>query len=216
MKKKRLQRNYSMSDIKLLAVAVNLRLALERSLEELSIFGLTAEKIQDFKSLINDFNYFDADLIITSDIMIATNVKKARFFELKEQIRKMALRFQLKWGAKSSQANNLGITGMNNLIDDSLIMLAKRVLEQLNLHFEELATDGLTQEMIDNYENLINLAETALNNQKNQINLRNEKTIERIQKGNELYNLVTKYSEMGKKFYANISSSKYKAFVIYK
>ncbi len=216
MNNKKIQRKYTMSDMKLKGVVLDLRFALVRYLDELSIFGLTADKVEEFKALENDFASLEADFSVNADIVIATNEKKAKFSELKDQIRTMALRFQLKWGPKSSQVNSLGMKGMNNMIDDSLIMLAKRVLEKLNLHFDELATDGLTHEMINAYENLINSAESALSNQKNQINLRNDKTIERIQKGNQLYDLVVKYSEMGKKFYAMTDSVKYKQFLIYK
>ncbi len=216
MKKKRLQRNYSMSDMKLYSFATDLRFALERSLDDLSIYGLTIEKIEELKENADSFNNFDADIITIADIRIATNEKKEIFAELRRQIRKMALRFQLKWGAKSSQVKALEATGMNNFIDDLLIVLAKRILERLNLYFVELATEGLTQEMINAFADLIGSAESALNNQKNLINQRNDTTIERIQKGNELYDLVVKYSEMGKKFYASNFPSRYKAFVKYK
>jgi hypothetical protein len=79
----------------------------------------------------------------------------------------------------------------------------------------ELSDEGLTQTILDNLNNLNQSYENLLNEKKNKINERQTKTLERRKMGNELYDLVSKYCKMGKNYYAMISPSKYKRYIIY-
>lgn len=215
MIEEKIRRNYNLSDSKLDAIAFNLCHTLSTDIDDLAIYGVTEAKVEEFKNLYREFASYEILVMSYARINHKTEVKRALFSDLKDSIKKMALRFQLKWGKKSAQYKKLGLNGMQNLIDDSTIALARRVLEQMRLNFEELTEDGLTENMVIDFENLIIDAEAAKNEQNNALTEKEVKTYERIKKGNELYSLVVKYCEIGKRVYAKKSHPKYKNYLIY-
>lgn len=215
MNSSKIRRKYSITDIKLCAIASNLCRAMDNNLEDLRIFGVTEEKIAEFRDLYQEFAYFENDIVSISNTMIATEQKKAIFDELDVSIQKMSLRFELQFGVNSLEVKSLGIKGLKKMIDDSKILIARRVLEQVNLYFGDLSVNGLTQELINEFETLINSAEAALNEQRTLMNAREVSTLKRIKIGNELYDLVVKYCKIGKKVYANKNSTYYSNYLIY-
>jgi len=79
-----------------------------------------------------------------------------------------------------------------------------------------LATLGLTQDMLDDWEDLNDQFELARNAQADAVAVRDEKTMERINKGNQLYGYVVTYCNFGKRIYEKTNPAKYNDYVIYK
>ena len=208
-------RNYKMTDGELCSFTSNLCNILTRDLTSLSIFGMSAPKIAALKTLGNAFELFTTDEVYLAHIIAATETKNAVIANLREEIRNMVLRCQIKWGANSSQEKALSVSNLSKLNDDSLLVTARRVHEQMTVFLSDLSGLGLTQDLLDDFEDLYQSFEDAINNQKDKVNERDIKTKERIKNGNELYDVVSNYCEIGKRVFEMSDPARYNDYIIY-
>ena len=209
------QRNYNLTDAELCMYTSNLCVFLTRDLSELSVFGVSAAKITALKALGDAFEVFPSDVVLLAYIKGKTEEKNALMEQVKEQIRNMATRCQIKWGENSWQESSLGIKGMNQFTEDSLLVAARRVHEQMTEFLPDLADVGLTQAVLDDFDALNESFEVSRNNLNKKIAERDMKTQERITDGNNLYKLVSDYCEIGKRVYAKTNPAKYNDYIIY-
>ena len=208
-------RKYRLTDSDLNMKVSYLILLLEKDMSDLAVFGLNQDKINELKALYNQFNNFLTDIELKGDAMVATEEKNAILELVKEEIRRMTLRCRMKWGVNSTEEKSLNVTGFGNFSDENLLFASRRVHSQMSIYLPDLIEFGLTQTVLDNFENLNVSFENALNNQKDAINSRLKGTEDRIKLGNELFKLIATYCEMGKRFYEKSNWAKYEQYVIY-
>ena len=209
------KRNYSLTDAELSLAVSNLCNTLTRDVSDLGPFGITSAKIASFKALGDAFELFPSDVVLTAYITGAAEAKNQKADEVKETIRNMVIRCGAKWGSGSWQENSLGAAGMNQMTDDALLVLSRRVQLQMNEFLVELADTGLTELMLDDFRDLNEEFEEALNEVKNKMAERDRKTRERILKGNELYKLFATYTDIGKRAFVKTDSARYNDYIIY-
>ncbi len=209
------KRNYTLTDAELSLAVSNLCNTLTRDVSDLGPFGITEAKITSFKALGDAFEIFPSDVVLTAYITGAAEAKNQKADEVKETIRNMIIRCGTKWGSGSWQENSLGAAGMNQMTDDALLVLSRRVQLQMNEFLVELADTGLTEQMLDDFRDLNEEFEEALNEVKNKMAERDRKTRERILKGNELYKLFAAYTDIGKRAFVKTDSARYNDYIIY-
>ena len=209
------KRNYNMTDAELCMFTSNLCNTMTRDLTDLADFGITAPKIAALKALGDAFEILPSDEVLVAYVIAATETKSAKAELVKEAIRNMVTRCQIKWGADSWQEKSLGVKGMNSYTDDSLLMAGRRVHTQMTAFLPDLADTGLTQAMLDDMEDLNDEFEVAKNSQNTKVSERDSSTEERIIKGNEIYSLDAIYCEIGKRVYAKSDPAKYNDYIIY-
>lgn len=209
------RRNYTMSNAELCMICSNLISVLNRDLTEMAVFGVTTTTISSFKAKGDAFEVFPTDDFMLGDVMIATEAKNAKAEEVKEAIRQMAARVEAKWGTNSGQNKKLGAASMYNATDKTLLGVARSVHLSMTSFLADLSSFGLTQQILDNFEDLNESFENAINACSEAIMARSNKTKERTEKGNELYDLVATYCNFGKILYERANPTKYKDYVIY-
>ncbi|MDT3741255.1 MAG: fibronectin type III domain-containing protein [Candidatus Kapabacteria bacterium] len=210
-----LRRNYRMTDAELCMFASNLCNFLTRDMTDFAPIGLTAPKVTSFKALGDAFEVLSPDGSIIGDVMITTEDKKSVREQLLATIRAMALRVEQKWGTNSGKYRRLDLRTPSNLTDDVLLVTARTIHSKITEYLPDLADLGLTQLMLDDFEALNEQFELAKNAQSDAIALRDEKKDERINKGNELYKLLSFYCNYGKLIYEKTSPAKYNDYLIY-
>ena len=208
-------RNYNMPDAELCMFTSNLCNTMTRDLADLADFGITALKITALKALGDAFEVLPSDEVLLAYVIAATEAKTAKAELVKEAIRNMVTRCQIKWGADSWQEKSLAVKGMNNFTDDSLLVCARRVHSQMTTFLLDLADTGLTQVMLDDMADLNDELEVAKNTQYTKTSERDKETEVRINKGNEIYALVATYCEIGKRVYVKSDPAKYNDYIIY-
>ncbi|MEI6091443.1 MAG: fibronectin type III domain-containing protein [bacterium] len=209
------QRNYNITDAELCMFTSNLCITMTRDLLDLADFGITAPKIAALKALGDAFEILPSDEVLMAYVIAATETKSAKAELVKEAIRNMVTRCQIKWGVDSWQEKSLGVKGMNKYTDDSLLVAGRRVHTQMTAFLPDLAGTGLTQDMLDDMDDLNDELETAKNSQFTKVSERENETEDRINKGNEIYSLVSMYCEIGKRVYAKSDPAKYNDYIIY-
>lgn len=208
-------RNYNLSDAELCSFTSNLCITMQRDIVNLTPFGITVPIITSLKALGDAFEIFQPDDFYIGDVMIATQDKLAKMEVVKETIRNMAMRVALKWGENSGQYRRLGITGMNNFTEEKLLVQARSIHGNMTLWLTDLASTGLTQDLLDDFSDANDAFEAARNAQNTASNVRDNMTELRITKGNELYALVSAYCELGKRVFAVSSPARYNDYIIY-
>ncbi len=209
------QRNYNMFDAELCMFTSNLCNFLTRDLNDLSILGLTEDMIDDLKSLGDTFEVFPPDETFVGDLMIATENKNSLRFQLQEIMRTMALRVETKWGANSGKYKRLNPGQISRHIDDIFLTTSRDMHIKMNEYLPDMTNLGLSQDMLDDWADLNEQFELARNAQADAVALRDEKTKERINLGNQVYELVTTYCNFGKRIYEKTNPAKYNDYVIY-
>ncbi len=209
------KRNYNMTDAELCMYVSNLCNFLTRDLADLEQFGLTSDKIESFKELGDEFEVFPTDGTLIGDVMITTEDKNALRERVLSEIKAMAFRVESKWGANSARYKRLDLSTPSSLTDDSLLVTARTIQIKMTDYLDDLSEFGLTQDMLDAFAELNEDFERAKNAQSDAVALRDEKTLERITRGNELYALVTRYTGFGKLLYEKTNSAKYNDYLIY-
>ena len=209
------QRVYNMLDAELCMFTSNLCNVLTRDIADLAIFGITAAKIASLKALGDAFELFPADGALVGEAMIATENKNAIREQVLTEIRNMVLRLEAKWGPDNARCRTLNINSPSQLSDDSLLASARWVHTKMTEFQPDLADFGLTKEVLDAFEELTEQFELAKNAQAEANSMRILKGEERVNKGNELYELVSNYCGFGKKLYEKTSPAKYNDYIIY-
>ncbi len=208
-------RNYKMSDADLCMFASNLANDMDRDSAAFAPFGLSAPGILAFKAKGDAFENLPTDIETEGAVMETTLSKNSTMIQLKDGIRNMALRVEMKFGKDSVKYRNLMFTGINNIAENDLLYAARRVKRVVTGYLADLIEEGLTPEVLGEYSDLIDSYEEAKNVNHDKFDARREASKERCEAGNELYALVTKYCDIGKRVFVNTDPVKYKCYLIY-
>jgi len=122
---------------------------------------------------------------------------------------------KIKWGSASPQVKRFNAGKMTTSSDRSFLTLARQCITLATEYLADLAAQGLTQSMIDDLSTEAQLMEDEMNNISAKESLRDLKTQERIDDGNELYDFVSQYCEIGKIIWQDVDEAKYNDYVIY-
>lgn len=210
-----MRRNFRFNDSELWNLGRELVVVMNSCKVELESFGITQQKIDDFDQLVDNFMKVESGKSAKLDTSIVLEDKNEVKLSLIEQIKEMSIRFKLLWGGDSLEYKELGIKYINPRDEEKLQITAKNISKAIADNFVALQSVGLTQEIADNFnatllsfENKVQEYSRAKLNQKKQTEIK-------IEKGNELYKLIKKYSEAGKTLFYKKSPSKYKNFLIF-
>ncbi|MCX6154157.1 MAG: hypothetical protein NT007_08355 [Candidatus Kapabacteria bacterium] len=209
------KRNYNLTDSELGLFSLELCSNMTRDLSNLAVFGITSLAVTSLQSICVSFQNLPTDEEYRGDIEIATAAKNDLALQVKDTTRDMATRVSIKYGANSGQYARLGLKNVSTMSDDTLIVASRRVMRVVTEYKTDLASVGLTQGMIDDYEDIINSFEDAKITQLDKIALRETKVTDRVNKGNDLYGHVTDYCDLGKRVWNGVDPAKESDYVIY-
>lgn len=209
------QRGFNMPNADLINYSNNLIGFLTRDLSDLSDFGVTAIAITDLQTLKESFADFPTDEEFIGDVGIATQTKNEVADRLRLAIRNITVRAENKWGTDSFRYKKFGVMGMNKFNDRDLYVCAKRVHNVATGFLAELASEGLTTLILDDFKDIYDSFEVTLFNLNEAMANRDKNTEERVNLGNDLYSKVVKYTNIGKQVFENTSEAKYNDYIIY-
>lgn len=209
-------RNYNLSDADLMLYTSNLVQSMTRDAVEFANRGVDAAAITALEDLGDEFEVFPSDESMLGLITIAVENKNTLRDSLLIKIQLVSGFFEQKWGLRSGQYTRLGIRNIHKMKDSQFLRAARGVVVVATEYLSDLTSEGLTQSLIDDVATNAQSFEDALNAIDNAIENRDLKTRERIDKGNELYSYVKKYSLIGKLIWENVDTAKYEDYVIRK
>ncbi len=210
------ERNYRMTDDALAMLANNIVDYMTRDLAKFEEWGIDAADIAALQSKQNAFEQFPQDVTLRAEVTEAVEAKDFSREDLTKSIKEIADRVAVKWGDNSPKYKGLGASNMTSQKDSKLIFTARTVRIFATEHLLEMADVGLTQAMIDDLTSKVNDFEEKVREIEVKTALRDEKSRERIVLGNELYFLVAKYCDFGKRIWDDVNESFYNDYIIYK
>ena len=209
------QRLFNLTFSDLISFAKSFVVVLTRDLTDLSIFGLTAANITNLSGLISDFEVMRTDIEYEGDVMVKTEAKDVIAEQVREQIRFMSVRAESCFGQNSVNYDLFRFNDINNLSDPDLLTALQRITRTSNQYIAQLGAYGVTAALITELEELATEFSAAMVAQEQTIDARRIATNERTTSANEIYTLVSNYSNYGKKFYVKTNPAKYNDYVIY-
>jgi hypothetical protein len=214
-KKKILMRDYKFSDGFLKQKADDIKGSVQRDSAEFATRGVNAATITAFETSISSFDNTQTDEELEAIVTSSTASKNALASELKTDIRTVRTIAQNKLGVNDGLYRAFGFDDMDDMPDEQLYRLGKRVIREATAQLANLASKGLTPAMITtlttvntNFDNAIDAQESAIKN-------RDIKTQERIEKGNAVYQEIVELCNTGKDLWATTDEAKYNDYVIY-
>lgn len=219
MAKERIEtRKYIFSDGLFKQIADGIVNNLRRDIAQFNSRGISNARIDSFEEMIEAFDLAPYDDVLLGNVAIATENKDSKAEELRVALRSIRTIAENTFGKKNTYFRIYRFDLMNNHPDEILHRLARTTIniatEQLNT-IPEIATEGLTQSMIDKLQIIDNEFETLIDCQLTAIRKRDISTQNRIEKGNILYKEMRKLCNIGKDIFASNNHSLYKSYLIF-
>lgn len=188
---------------------------MRRDIVEFIEFGVTEAKLTDLENLISEFSEILTDDELLGTQIIATEKKDNLAKKLKSDIGSIMTRVENHFGVHSAIYRHFGISSISTLEGGEVSTAADKVCRVAKIYLAQLAEEGLTQAIITDLKTQSETYKTALDEQEDAIAARDVATDNRIEKANEIYRLVVKYCQTGKRIWENKNEAKYNDYVIY-
>jgi hypothetical protein len=188
---------------------------IRRDIDEFGNYGVSDEKISELNSLIKSYDDYPTDVEFLGNQMVATEVKNIQAEKIRLSITWIIIRVKNKFGTHSPRYRRFRITKASKLRGWDLYFSAKRVLRIAHKYLPELAQEGLTNSVLDEFNDQIILYDQTLIQQEDTISDRDFATEDRNRLANEIYSMTVKYCDIGKRIWESTSEAKYNDYIIY-
>jgi len=213
--KKMLTRNYKFSDGFLKQKADDIIGSVQRDIAQFATRGVTAATITALQSSIVSFDNTQTDEELQGALSGATDAKNVLASNLKTAIRTVRTMAENKLGTSHALYRAYGFDGMDEMRDEELYRLGKRMVREATVQLSQLASEGLTTAMITSLNTLNTNFDNAIDAQEGAVKNRDIKTQERIEKGNAVYKEIVRLCNTGKDIFSTTDEAKYNDYVIY-
>lgn len=188
---------------------------MDRDIAEFADAGYTPARRTALIDATNVFANFSSDEQMEGMQMNATAARDAARGVVEKQLRLFRHAAKIVFGAKSAKYRAFGTKSLTRLTDDALVRNAKMVGKMATRYLTYLAPEGITPAKIATLDMAKTTFDNAIDAQMDAVNDRDISTEARAVLANELYALISKYSETGKNIWVEESEARYNDYVIY-
>lgn len=211
-----LEKNFSMSFDELRQTVSNVIGSMTRDATEFAERGVTQLDIDAFETQGNEFEVFPSDNYYQSMISEEVEEKNTARKNCEVMMRKLSGYVQQEYGLRSAKYKRLGMKGYQAAKDSSFLFKAREVARVCEEYLATLSAIGMTQQQIDDLAAEAQTMEDEMNAVASKVELRDEKTQERVTKANALYANLRKYCDIGQLIWEDVDEAKYNDYIIYK
>lgn len=186
-----------------------------RDVDEFVKYGIDGAKIDAIEQALDQWANIPTDDELTGAQITATQEKDAAADALVTDMSAILTRASNQYGTHSGHYRKFGVTALSDLANGELNTAAKRMKRVAETHLADLASQGLTQEIIDTMERKRVVFEHALAKQEDAIADRDIASETRVEKANALYQQFTMLCQTGKQLWVNTNEAKYNDYIIY-
>lgn len=215
MREKEFVRRYRHSDADLKQLATNQLAVIQRDIIEFNDRGFNANRQAEYETALAYFIDFPADNQFEGIQMSATQDKNEKREVLKNAVRNIQFMAEVAFEKNSGKRREFGDVDLTRQSDNDLIQTAFETQTVAQKYMQELSLEGLTATKISQLQSYKEDFAKAILKQKQAINERDIKTRERVEASNNVYDLVVKYSKVGRNIWEATNSSKYNDYIIY-
>ena len=215
MKKQEVFRLYTFSDATLVTKGLEKVAFMQRDATQFDSYGITAMNITNLKNSLNTFADRLTDVEALGDQTQATENKDRKAEELRVAIADVMTRVRLTFPEGSPKYRKFGTDTLSKQIDAELHITAKRVVRVGTELLAELASNGLTQDMLDTISTLADKFADAIVAMKIEIGDRDIEQEDRVEAGNAIYTILAKYTSLGQSIWETSDVAKFNDYVLY-
>jgi hypothetical protein len=215
MKKQEVIRLYNFSDGTLVTKGLEKVAFMQRDAAQFADYGITTPKVEALKDSLNAFADIITDIEALGDQMQSTVLKDAKGEALREVIREAMARVVLTYDVNNAKYKKFGTETLSHQLDSELLITSKRVVRVATELMPSLTTNGLTTTHLDNITTLGNEFSDLIVDQKIEIGERDIQQEDRVEAGNEIYNILVKYTNTGQSIWETSDVAKFNDYVIY-
>ena len=208
-------RIFSMSYADLIRYCDNVHGFMVRDAVPFALYGITALLTSSYKSKIDDFLVLPQDVALEAAEINATQAKNTLANELRIILRSFATRAKLALGETDGNYKRFYLKELSRLPDPNLLVFSGGVVEAATDLLTEMASSGMTQAMIDDLTDKNEDFRLAMSAQSAAIAARDNAARNRVNKANELYTLLIRYSDIGKEIWYETNEAYYNDYLIY-
>ncbi len=213
--KKEVSRIYTFSDSLLKQKADGFLITVQRDLDDFSSRGVDLARLNSFEEMIDEFDHLTEDGTMLGYIIIATEDRNKKAEHLRVALRTLRNMVENKWGVKSFKYRIYKFDRLGQTSDEVLHRLARAVRKYAPDQLADLASEGLTQEKIDQINILDGIFEDAIDNQLAAVGARDISAQDRVMKGNLLYKEMLRLCNIGKDLFFKTDPARYNDYIIY-
>lgn len=215
MKKNQVKRDFIMSDAILKQKADELIALIDRDIAEFTDRGYNAAKKDELTTARNTVDNFPNDKQLEAIKMNLTEQKDAARNTLEKTMRSIFNMAENVFGIYSARYKEFGNAGISQQSDAELVRVAKIMSLTAEKYLAELSDEGLTSEKVATLITQRNALDVAIDKQAKGISDRDVAAEGRIEALNKLYQLLTKYTGIGKDIFYETNEAKYNDYIIY-
>ncbi len=208
-------RKYILSDAELLSYSARLLNYLRRDIADFIIFGITPAKIEEFEAQRLSFSKIPSDALSGMEATLAKEARKVSREHLITEMSNVALRFALAFGDSHTKLRELEVDKLAQQSDEILANRARHIAASIDSNAAEIEDYGQTEEMTTKYKAAVTDFEAKVIFAQDADDQRLKNTAIRVSKGNELYDKVLNFTNIGKKVYRKKDTLKFSNYVIY-
>ena len=208
------KRKYNLSDGDFAEKCDSVLGAATRDLAQLADFGITATRISDIETILASFKDFPDDSYYSGLMMEATAGKNTALENMTNLLQGHMARVRVKLGEKSSEYQGMNWDAYYKLSQSEKVHRARTLKTKLATLVAQLGSEGLTAAKITELADAITATDTALTEKDAAVGLRDNKAKERVDLGNQLYDLINGICEYGKEVWRDSDESKYNDYVL--
>ena len=215
MKKQTGHRQYNFPDADLYALCMQTIRQAHRDIEHFKQYGYALDKLTGFSTQCDKFKNLPDDDELVGDQMIVTEKKYDATEKLKNAIRSIMTRVEMKYGNRSGRYRKFGTAKMGDMTDPQLLFCGRRVARVCRNQADFLSDVGVNENQIQRVLDACAVFETALNIQQDKVADRDIAVEYRIEQGNKIYQLMIETCIIGKDIWVERDPVKYEQYCIY-
>ena len=207
-------RIYTFSDADLKQKADSVGDSMTRDQAEFTGRGVNGILTTAFIGSSTDFGTMDSDEMWIGTVTTTTQAKDGLVESLKTKIRNIRNMAEVRWTTKSGSYRSYGFENMDELSDNKLVRLGRRVITVATAQQAELAGQGFTAATLTQLTTNVDELDEAVDTKNNAEKDRDVAQQDRVEGGNALYSFMDKYCSIGKTIWAN-DPARFNDYVIY-
>lgn len=215
MKKQPGHRQYNVPDADLYVECLENIKNIHRDIAQFKQYGYDIERLKGYKALCDRFRALPDDDEMVGDQMITTEKKDTAKEKLKNAIRSVMTRVEMKYNNRTGRYRKFGTAKIGDMTDPQLLFCGRRVVRVSRQQIDFLTEVGLTEQIITRVQDTCQEFENALNIQQDKVADRDIAVERRMEIGNQLYAEMIMACNIGKDAWADKDPVKYEQYVIY-
>ena len=181
----------------------------------LATYGFDLIFRQSLKSKNLQLKSFPTDENMEGQVKELTDAKDANADTVKVDIRSLMTRVKRKYPIGSGPYGRFATEGLDRYDDLNLVKIGYGVVVIATELLDTLEDFGVTQLMLDGLQANVKTFDDSIDAQKYMMRLRVSTTRDRINLGNEIYEMIVSCFDAGKDYWVTRNSARYKDYVIY-